>query len=43
MAEQLGTAAVQFLPPSASALLLLAYALVASAIAVLVPMRRDVT
>ena len=43
MSEQLATTAVHLLPPAAGALLLVAYALIASAIAVIVPMRRDIT
>ncbi|PZG21277.1 ABC transporter permease [Micromonospora craterilacus] len=43
MSEQLGSTAVQLLSPAAGALLLAAYALTASAIAVIVPMRRDIT
>ncbi|MFD2762878.1 ABC transporter permease subunit [Micromonospora eburnea] len=43
MAEQLATRPVQLLSPVAGALLMLAYTLVASAVAVLVPLRRDVT
>ncbi|GAA2355594.1 ABC transporter permease [Dactylosporangium salmoneum] len=43
MSEQLGNGAVGLLPPAAGALLLTAYALTASAIAVIVPMRRDIT
>ncbi|MBY8872024.1 ABC transporter permease [Micromonospora sp. PLK6-60] len=43
MSAQLDTAAVQLLPPAAGGLLLIAYALTASAIAVIVPMRRDIT
>ncbi len=43
VSEQLGSDAVQLLPPAAGALLLTAYALTAAAIAVIVPMRRDIT
>ncbi|MEV6811921.1 ABC transporter permease [Micromonospora sp. NPDC051296] len=43
MSEQLGSTAVQLLPPAAGALLLAAYALTASALAVIIPMRRDIT
>ncbi|MEV0805945.1 ABC transporter permease [Micromonospora sp. NPDC050200] len=43
MSQQLATAPVQLLPPAAGALLLLAYALTASVLAVIVPMRRDLT
>ncbi|MFU8875394.1 ABC transporter permease [Micromonospora sp. SL4-19] len=43
MAEQLATRPVHLLSPVAGALLMLAYTLVASAVAVLVPLRRDVT
>ncbi|GLI03342.1 ABC transporter permease [Phytohabitans aurantiacus] len=43
MSQQLGSTTLQLLPPAAGALLLTAYALTASLIAVLVPMRRDIT
>ncbi|MFG1898351.1 ABC transporter permease [Micromonospora zamorensis] len=43
MSAELGSEAVHLLPPAAGALLLTAYALTASAVAVLVPMRRDIT
>ncbi|MFI5834747.1 ABC transporter permease [Micromonospora sp. NPDC051300] len=43
MSDQLGTAAVPLLPPAAGALVLAAYAATASALAVLLPLRRDVT
>ncbi|MFJ8579546.1 ABC transporter permease [Micromonospora sp. NPDC093277] len=43
MAEQLATRPVHLLSPVAGALLMLAYTLVASAVALLVPLRRDVT
>ena len=43
MSAQLGSDAVALLPPAAGALLLTAYALTAAAIAVVVPMRRDIT
>ncbi|WP_374102653.1 hypothetical protein [Micromonospora sp. D93] len=43
MSAELGSGAVHLLPPVTGALLLAAYALTASAIAVLVPMRRDIT
>jgi len=43
MAEQLATRPVHLLSPVAGALLMLAYTLAASAVAVLVPLRRDVT
>ena len=43
MSEQLGSTTVQLLPPAAGALLLAVYALTASAIAVIIPMRRDIS
>ncbi|MGX6606457.1 ABC transporter permease [Micromonosporaceae bacterium Da 78-11] len=43
MSQETGSTAVQLLPPAAGALLLTAYALAASLIAVIVPMRRDIT
>ncbi|MDG4796853.1 ABC transporter permease [Micromonospora sp. WMMD1082] len=43
VAEQLGSTADPLLPPVTGALLLTAYALAASLIAVVVPMRRDIT
>ncbi|MEV5764309.1 hypothetical protein AB0L34_07025 [Micromonospora sp. NPDC052213] len=43
MSEQVGSRAVQLLPPATGAPLLTAYALAASLIAVIIPMRRDVT
>ena len=43
MSAQLGNDAVALLPPAVGALLLTAYALTAAAIAVVVPMRRDIT
>ncbi|MEU4818855.1 ABC transporter permease [Micromonospora aurantiaca] len=43
MSAQLGNDAVALLPPAAGALLLTGYALAAAAIAVVVPMRRDIT
>ncbi|WP_435589050.1 ABC transporter permease [Micromonospora chalcea] len=43
MSAQLGSDAVALLPPAAGALLLTGYALAAAAIAVVVPMRRDIT
>ncbi|MFC0100309.1 hypothetical protein ACFFKH_22660 [Micromonospora marina] len=43
MSAQLGSDAVALLPPAAGTLLLTGYALAAAAIAVVVPMRRDVT
>ncbi|MFB6395888.1 ABC transporter permease [Polymorphospora lycopeni] len=43
MSEQVGSDVVQLLSPAAGALLLTAYALTASAIAVIVSMRRDIT
>ncbi|OKI85871.1 ABC transporter permease subunit [Micromonospora sp. CB01531] len=43
MSQELGSTAVQLLPPAAGALLLTAYALAASLIAVIIPMRRDIT
>ncbi|SBT63247.1 ABC-type transport system involved in multi-copper enzyme maturation, permease component [Micromonospora sediminicola] len=43
MSDQTGGDAVHLLPPAGGALLLTAYALVAAAVAVIVPMRRDVT
>ncbi|MFF4875342.1 ABC transporter permease [Micromonospora sp. NPDC000668] len=43
MSAQLGNTTVQLLPPAAGALLLTAYAIGACAIAVLIPMRRDIT
>jgi hypothetical protein len=43
MSRELGGTAVHLLPPAAGALVLTGYALVASAIAVILPMRRDIT
>jgi ABC-2 type transport system permease protein len=43
MSQEIGHAPVQLLPPAAGTLLLTAYALTASLIAVIVPMRRDIT
>ncbi|MEU1808255.1 ABC transporter permease [Micromonospora aurantiaca (nom. illeg.)] len=43
MSAQLGSDAVALLPPAAGALLLTGYALAAAALAVVVPMRRDIT
>ncbi|MFG3420880.1 ABC transporter permease [Micromonospora sp. NPDC049460] len=43
MSEQVGSTAIQLLPPATGALLLTAYALTASLIAVIIPMRRDIT
>ncbi|OHX04778.1 MULTISPECIES: ABC transporter permease [Micromonospora] len=43
MSAQLGSDAVALLPPAAGALLLTGYAIAAAAIAVVVPMRRDIT
>ncbi|MFG2043668.1 ABC transporter permease [Dactylosporangium sp. NPDC048998] len=43
LSQQLATTPVHLLPPAAGALLLVAYALAAAAIAVIVPMRRDIT
>ncbi|MER7276731.1 ABC transporter permease [Dactylosporangium sp. NPDC000244] len=43
MSQELGSSAVQLLPPAAGALLLLAYALAAASVAVVIPMRRDIT
>ncbi|MET7422748.1 ABC transporter permease [Dactylosporangium sp. NPDC005555] len=43
VSQELGSTAVQLLPPAAGALLLTVYALAASLIAVVLPMRRDVT
>ncbi|GAA2641915.1 ABC transporter permease [Dactylosporangium fulvum] len=43
MSQELGSTPVQLLPPIAGALLLLAYALTAAVIAVIAPMRRDIT
>ena len=43
MSQEVGSAAVRLLPPAAGALVLTAYALVASLIAVILPMRRDLT
>ncbi|MEH1128019.1 ABC transporter permease [Micromonospora sp. CPCC 206061] len=43
MSEQLGSTTVHLLPPALGALLLAAYAVTASAIAVFVPLRRDIT
>ncbi|MEV0393702.1 ABC transporter permease [Polymorphospora rubra] len=43
MAQQLDTTTIHLLPPTAGALLLVTYALIASAIAVVVPIRRDIT
>ncbi|MGW0436654.1 ABC transporter permease [Micromonospora sp. NPDC003197] len=43
VSEQLGSTAVPLLPPAGGALLLTAYALVAAVIAVIIPLRRDVT
>ncbi|MCZ7436009.1 ABC transporter permease subunit [Micromonospora sp. WMMC241] len=43
MSDQLGTATVPLLPPAAGALVLAAYAVTASALAVLLALRRDVT
>lgn len=43
MAQELGSTAVRLLPPAAGALLLTGYALVASLIAILLPIRRDIT
>lgn len=43
MSQEVGSSAVQLLPPAAGALLLTAYALTASLIAVILPMRRDIT
>lgn len=43
ISQELGSTAVQLLPPAAGALLLTGYALTASLLAVLLPMRRDIT
>ncbi|SCF11776.1 ABC-2 family transporter protein [Micromonospora viridifaciens] len=43
VSQQLGTTPGPLLPPAAAALLLVAYTLVASVVAVVVPMRRDVS
>lgn len=43
MAQEVGGTAVQLLPPVAGALLLSVYALAAALIAVVLPMRRDIT
>ncbi|MEU4624753.1 ABC transporter permease [Actinoplanes sp. NPDC023801] len=43
VSRELGTTAVSLLPPAAGALLLLGYALAAALVAVVLPMRRDVT
>jgi ABC-2 type transport system permease protein len=43
MSQEVGSAAVRLLPPVAGALVLTAYALVAALIAVVLPMRRDIT
>ncbi|GAA3222404.1 ABC transporter permease subunit [Dactylosporangium siamense] len=43
VSQELGSTAVRLLPPAAGALLLTGYALAAAAIAVVLPMRRDVT
>ncbi|MET8910363.1 ABC transporter permease [Micromonospora sp. NPDC004551] len=43
MSQQLGSTPVQLLPPAAGALLLTGYALAAALIAVVLPMRRDLT
>jgi hypothetical protein len=43
VSDEVGSTAVQLLPPVAGALVLTAYALTASAVAVVLPMRRDVT
>jgi ABC-type transport system involved in multi-copper enzyme maturation permease subunit len=43
MSQEVGSSAVRLLPPAAGALLLTAYALAAALIAVVLPMRRDIT
>ena len=43
VSDQVGGTAVRLLPPAAGALLLTAYALTASAIALVLPLRRDIT
>lgn len=43
MSAQLGSTAAQLLSPAAGALVLTAYALTAAAVAVVIPMRRDIT
>ncbi|AGZ39565.1 ABC transporter permease [Actinoplanes friuliensis] len=43
ISQEVGSTAVQLLPPAAGALLLTAYALAAALIAVVLPMRRDIT
>jgi ABC-type transport system involved in multi-copper enzyme maturation permease subunit len=43
MSQEVGSAAVQLLPPAAGALVLTGYALAACLIAVILPMRRDIT
>ncbi|GAA1565569.1 ABC transporter permease [Dactylosporangium maewongense] len=43
MSQEVGSTAVRLLPPAAGALLLTFYALAASLIAVVLPMRRDIT
>ena len=43
MSQEVGSAAVRLLPPAAGALVLTAYALAASLLAVVLPMRRDIT
>jgi ABC-2 type transport system permease protein len=43
MSQEVGSTAVRLLPPAAGALLLTGYALAASLIAIILPMRRDIT
>ena len=43
VSQELGSAAVPLLPPAAGALLLVGYALAAALVAVVLPMRRDIT
>ena len=43
ISQEVGSTAVRLLPPAAGALLLVGYALAASLIAVVLPMRRDIT
>jgi len=43
MSQRLGSTPLQLLPPAAGALLLTAYALAAALLAVIIPMRRDIT
>ncbi|MEV6349684.1 hypothetical protein [Actinoplanes sp. NPDC051851] len=43
ISQEVGSASVTLLPPAAGALLLLGYALAASLLAVVIPMRRDIT